>query len=258
MVSFVKPAKAYFDAPLPHVLAHRGLHTEVPENTLEAFRLALAAGATHLETDAHASSDGVAVLVHDPVIPVGDTMVTVAQHTAAELAALDLGAGEGIPTLTLALETFAQARFNIDVKVTEAVDPVAEAVTATDSGARVLIASFKAARRTGTLRSLTGVATSASAIVSLAAVLLATIGLTRLGERTLTRVDAVQLPTTMLKLPVFTARFIRMCHRAGVFVHAWTINDPLEMRMLLERGVDGLVTDRADLASRVITQLKVR
>ena len=144
------------------------------------------------------------------------------------------------------------------MKVTEAVAPVAQAVTLTDSGERVLIASFRAARRTRTLRRLTGVATSASAIVSLAAVLLATIGLTRLGASTLSRVDAVQLPTTMLKLPVFTPRFIRMCHRAGVFVHAWTINDPVVMRALLERGVDGLVTDRTDLAAGVVAQLKVR
>ncbi len=258
MVSFVKPAKAYFDAPLPHILAHRGLHTDVPENTLEAFRRALAAGATHLETDAHASSDGVAVLVHDHVIPVGNTMVTVAHHTAAELAALDLGSGEGIPSLALTLETFPQARFNIDVKVTEAVDPVAEAVATTDSGARVLIASFKAARRTRTLRRLSGVATSASATVSLAAVLLASVGLTRLGARALSQVDAVQLPTTMLKIPVFTPRFIRMCHGMDVAVHAWTINDPNEMRTLLGRGVDGLVTDRADVAAGVISQLKVR
>ncbi len=257
IVGIVKHVKSYFDTALPHVLAHRGLHTEVPENTLEAFRLALAAGATHIETDAHASADGVAVLVHDPTIVVGGRTIVVADLTAAELAALDLGAGEGIPSLESVLVALPEARFNIDVKITEAVGPVAHAIEIANASQRVLIASFKAARRTGTLRRLTGVATSSSATTSLLAVLLATVGLTRLGARALARVDAVQLPTTMFKIPVFTPRFIRMCHRAGVVVHAWTINEPDQMRKLLERGLDGIVTDRADLASDVVAQLKV-
>jgi glycerophosphoryl diester phosphodiesterase len=37
-------------------------------------------------------------------------------------------------------------------------------------------------------------------------------------------------------------------HRAGLEVHVWTVNEPSEMRRLLSMGVDGLVTDRADLA----------
>ena len=41
-------------------------------------------------------------------------------------------------------------------------------------------------------------------------------------------------------------------HAAGVEVHIWTINDPIRMRELLDLGVDGLVTDRADLALEVV------
>jgi glycerophosphoryl diester phosphodiesterase len=41
-------------------------------------------------------------------------------------------------------------------------------------------------------------------------------------------------------------RHIDAAHRAGKFVHVWTINDPAEMTELLDRGVDGIVSDRAD------------
>jgi glycerophosphoryl diester phosphodiesterase len=248
-------AKLYLDVPLPHVLAHRGLHTVHPENTIAAFAAALDAGATHLETDAHVSSDGVAMLVHDPVIVVEGEQIIVADLTARELASLNLGSGQGVPTLADALSAFPHARFNIDIKVTAAGPAVASAVEKAKASHRVLIASFKAARRTSTVRSLPGVATSASATVALLAVLCASVGLTPLGARFLRNIDAVQLPTRMIGLSVFTHRLIGMCHRAGVVVHAWTINEPDEMRALLALGVDGLVTDRCDLAVDVTRSL---
>jgi glycerophosphoryl diester phosphodiesterase len=49
-----------------------------------------------------------------------------------------------------------------------------------------------------------------------------------------------------------SARTVRLLKRSGVEVHVWTINDPADMRRLLDLGVDGLVTDRPDLALEVI------
>jgi glycerophosphoryl diester phosphodiesterase len=41
-------------------------------------------------------------------------------------------------------------------------------------------------------------------------------------------------------------------HALGIEMHVWTINDPAVMRRLLDRGVDGIVTDRSDLALDVV------
>ena len=55
---------------------------------------------------------------------------------------------------------------------------------------------------------------------------------------------AAQVPTRQGRLPLVTPAFIEGAHRAGVEVHVWTIDDPAEMRSLLDLGVDGIMTDR--------------
>ena len=101
----------------PRIIAHRGLALDAPENTLLAFLRALNAGATHLETDVHASADGVAVISHDPDLGrVAGRSVNVGQLTMPELRRVDLGHGQGFCSLAEALDAFPQARFNIDIK----------------------------------------------------------------------------------------------------------------------------------------------
>jgi glycerophosphoryl diester phosphodiesterase len=53
---------------------------------------------------------------------------------------------------------------------------------------------------------------------------------------------------------VVTPGYIRRAHALGLVVHVWTINDPAEMRRLLDLGVDGIVTDRADLLKQVMQE----
>ena len=96
----MSPEDHYFSPDGPRVLAHRGLALEAPENTLLAFAHALALGVEYLETDVHASADGVAMVAHDPDLSrVLGRPEKVSDLTAAELAALDLGEGQHMPTL---------------------------------------------------------------------------------------------------------------------------------------------------------------
>lgn len=231
------------------MLAHRGLALEAPENTLLAFAKALAVGVTHLETDVHVSADGVAMCSHDPDLRrlVGRT-VRVEQLTSHELRRVPLGEAQGFCSLADALDAFPEARFNIDIKAAGAVLPTIAAVRDARAIPRVLIGSFSPARRLAVVRELPGVATSVSARGAIAAVNAARAGRVGVVRRILRDVDAVQLPTRMLRLPTFTRRTIAAFHAAGVEAHAWTINDPAEMTRLLDLGVDGIVTDRADLA----------
>jgi len=74
-------------------------------------------------------------------------------------------------------------------------------------------------------------------------------------RRALRGLVAVQVPERALGLSVTTERMIDRLHSASVEVHIWTVNDPDRMRELLALGVDGIVTDRADLALEVVRSL---
>lgn len=248
---------AYFAPPLPRIFAHRGLALDVPENTLGAFRAALAVGAVHVETDVHASSDGVAVISHDPTLDrVAGRPDRVADLTLAELRSIDLGGGETFVTLSEALLAFPEARFNIDVKADDACRPTAEAVRAAGAIDRVLITSFDVRRKRLTASALPGVATSASAAEFGPALAFAKLGWAWAVRRILRNVDAVQIPPQVSRIGTVTPRTIDVLHRAGVEIHVWTINDPVVARDLLARGVDGLVTDRADILVPLAAEFK--
>lgn len=225
----------------------------MPENTLASFQAALSLGVTHIETDVHASIDGTSIISHDSVLDrVAGREGNVESFTASELARIDLGSGHGFPSLDEALDAFPDAFFNIDVKSAAAVEPTARAIASTGAIDRVLVTSFSEQRRASTVRLLPGVATSASGSLFARALFAAKLGLTPLVRRVLANVDAVQVPERAAGLAITTPRMIELLHAAGVEVHIWTINEPDSMRRLLALGVDGIVTDRADLALVVV------
>ena len=110
-----------------------------------------------------------------------------------------------------------------------------------------LLAAWEAAQRAGGLP-----ATSAGQ-----ATIVRMLGAVASGSRVLVRralrgIDAVQVPERRGALRIVTPRLVRAAHAAGVEVHVWTVNDPAAMTRLLDLGVDGLVSDRADLALRAV------
>ena len=235
------------------MLAHRGLALEAPENTLLAFAKAIALGITHVETDVHASADGVAMISHDPDLRrVAGRDVRVSQLTSHELRRVDLGYGQSFCSLAEALDGFPEARFNIDIKSADAVGPAVDALRSANAADRVLIGSFNATRRLAVIRALPGAATSLSSRCAVSAVAAARSGAGPAVRRILRDVQAVQLPESVAGMRPFVPRAIRAFHDARVEVHAWTINDPQRMRRLLDLGVDGLITDRPTLLRDVL------
>ncbi len=237
----------------PRILAHRGLALDAPENTLAAFERAVRAGARYLETDVHATRDGVAVLSHDPDLArVAGRGERIADLTLEELRGIPLPRGARVPTLAEALEAFPDSRFNIDVKALAAAPPTARAIL--DAGAvdRVLVGSFDEGRRRAAVDLLPGVATSASAALVRRALLAVRLGARTAAARVLAQVDSIQVPLRSGPVAVVTPSLVRAFRSLGVEVHVWTINEPRVMDRLLDWGVDGIVTDRADLALEVV------
>ncbi|MES2094977.1 MAG: glycerophosphodiester phosphodiesterase family protein [Actinomycetota bacterium] len=247
----------FFFGPLPRILAHRGLATDAPENTLLAFFSALAVGVTHLETDVHASADGVAVISHDPDLArTAGIAARVDQLDFVELQKVDLGHGQTYPSLGEALSAFPQAQFNIDLKSDAVVAPAVQAILRAGAVQRVLVTSFDNARRLRAVQALPGVATSASAVPFAVALFAVKLGLVPLARRVLRDVQAAQVPERLRGVQIITPRTVRRLKRAGVEVHVWTVNVPADMRRLLELGVDGLITDRADVALTLVEEAR--
>lgn len=246
----------YLDAPLPLAFAHRGgaYHPEIEglENTLAAFRHAVALGYTYLETDVHVTRDGVLLAFHDTVLDrVTDRTGSVAEVTYAEVQQALIGGAEPVPTLAELFDAFPDARFNIDLKSAGAVDALAAFVEERRAWDRVLVGSFSARRLEAFRRRTRGrVATSAHPLEVAAFVLSPTAAVARLLTRGQPR--ALQVPHRQGAFVVASERLVRRAHAAGLQVHAWTIDDPIEMNLLLDRGVDGIMTDRTDILRDVL------
>ena len=243
---------------LPRVLAHRGLLTKadvssgVVENSFTAIAAAHAAGALYVESDCHLTADGTVVLFHDTDLArvIGDSR-PLAQVTTRELDALMSERG-GLITLAQALDAFPTVRFNLDVKAKDAASGVGRLVA--PHGHRVLVTSFSDEWRLAALAAVeragggTRPATSGGSTTIARMLSALTVRSSRLVRRALAGVDALQVPERRGRLRIVTPRFVDVAHRHGVEVHVWTVNDPADMRRLVDMGVDGLVTDRADVA----------
>ena len=241
----------YFSPAKPRIFAHRGLAEplNLDENTIPAFQAAIDHGATHLESDTQATSDGHAVLFHDPDLKrVAGIDALVSELTLTEVSEIRLANGGTIPTLFEALTHVPTAFFNLDIKTKLAIEPTIQAIEDAKAHNRVLVSSFSNPTRKSALKKFSQpVATSASASVALAAWASHTF-LFGLGFRSIvSEVDALQVPVRLGIVNFSNSAFIKRVQRHKTEIHFWTINDPIEMSALINAGADGIVSDRVDL-----------
>ncbi len=246
---YLSPAK-------PRVLAHRGLAIApgIDENTLLAFEAAILAGANYIESDVQVTSDGVAVLFHDDDLArVAGLSKKIAEVTLAELSEITLFLGGAVPTLEQALTRFSSVNFNLDIKVWGAIAPAAEVINRLGVHDRVLVSAFSERRRRSALRLLNRpVASSAGSGLVLALYFASTLKLTALMRAISKSAHAVQVPARKGPIRFDSPAFISRAKQVGLEVHFWTINEVSEMERLIALGADGLVTDRSDLALKLL------
>jgi glycerophosphoryl diester phosphodiesterase len=238
---------AFLDHQGPLAFAHRGGALEGHENTVAAFERALALGYRYLETDAHATSDGVLLAFHDHTLDrVTDRSGRIAALPYRVVGRALIGGTEPIPLLEDLLGSWPQARFNIDVKEAGVIGPLAKAVRRTNAHDRVCLTSFSDERLASARAAMGREVCSALGPRGVAALRAA--AATSAYGRLLARlaragVPCAQVPVGFRGLRVTTRSLVRTAHALGMQVHVWTINDPVRMESLLDLGVDGIMTD---------------
>jgi glycerophosphoryl diester phosphodiesterase len=223
----------------PERISHRGAHQTHPENSLSAFERAIELGAEGIELDVHATSDGIVVVHHDPVVHARHQQrpshQAIAGLSAAELEQFPLADGTRIPTLSETLAAIGRRAVvyveikapNIEVLVTRCIreSETTCAVHSFDHRIVRIVKSIFPAIRTGVLE----VARHIDPIASLASAS---------AEDLWQEVDTID------------AEIVAKAHSVGARVIAWTANDAAQWEALYALGVDAICTDRiAELAA---------
>jgi glycerophosphoryl diester phosphodiesterase len=254
----------------PVNLAHRGASDMAPENTIEAFRLAVEAGAGGLELDVHMTRDGHIVVIHDATVDrTTSGSGAVSEMTLHELRKLDAGhnfrsdggstrpyrgRGVRVPTLGEVLEEFPGVAVNIDIKAgNPGIEETVFGVLREANALRRAIVVSTAHAILKRFRKVSGghVSTGGSKWEIGIFYLLSRLRLERL---VLPAYEALQVPLRHRGILVVTPRFVRAAHARGVRVDAWTINQADEMRRLLDLGVDVIMTDRPGTLAEVLNE----
>lgn len=239
------------DGPIP--FAHRGGASEAPENTMSAFQDAVSLGYRYLETDVHATSDGVLVAFHDDDLSrtCGEPG-NIKDMTWEELRRVKVHGREHIPLLADILHAFPDVKINIDCKTDNAVHPLVDVLTDHNCLDRVCIGSFSD-KRLIALRKHFGSRLCTSMGPRQVAQLLLASKTSHKVAKSLSQVVA-QIPVRQAGIHLTNKRVLSTAKRLGIAVHVWTIDDEAEMNTLLDAGVDGIMTDKTRLLRDVFVQ----
>jgi glycerophosphoryl diester phosphodiesterase len=226
------------------VLGHRGGRGPEPENSLGAFRRALASGAAGVELDVRRTADGVAVVHHDPTLADGRVIA------ATSAAALP----EEVPTLAAALATCAGAAVDVEVKSSplepghdpaEALAREVAGLVASVAGhpggpAAVLVSSFWPSTVAAVRAAEPGVPTGLLVHPALEV---------RAG---LDQAAALGCTTLLPFRDQLDLALAEAAHILGIAVVVWTVNDRAGLVAAADAGADAVVTDEVELAVEVL------
>lgn len=227
------------------VIAHRGASGNAPENTLAAFRKAVALGATFIETDLQLSRDARFVAIHDATVNrTTNGRGAVHEMTLADLRKLDAGswfgsefAGERIPTLEEIFE-FSKKHdivFYLEIKP-----------GGSWGGEHALIGAL---RESGEIPRAVVISFDAAIVMNLRKIepTLMT-GLLYDGqvEKPLDKAVEIGARQLVVRGDLVTPALIAEAKKKDLQVVCWTVNHPAHMRMLAAAGVDGIMSDYPD------------
>ena len=231
--------------------AHRGGNEFAPENSFRAFKSAVDIGYKYLETDVHLTKDGFLIAFHDDTLDrVTDKSGLIRDLTLSEIKKAKIAGTDDIPLLSELLNSFTDCFFNIDCKVDETVQPLINLINNKDFINRVCIGSFSQ-KRINFIRKSLGKEVKTS--MGPAEVILSKfLSYTSLGYNF--KSSYTSIPIRRYGINLLDERNINYLKSNNQKVIAWTINDEDQMKMLINIGIDGIMTDNLTLLKKVLIE----
>jgi len=231
--------------------AHRGGNEFAPENSFRAFKSAVDIGYKYLETDVHLTKDGFLIAFHDDTLDrVTDKSGLIRDLTLSEIKKAKIAGTDEIPLLSELLNSFTDCFFNIDCKVDETVQPLINLINNKDFINRVCIGSFSQ-KRINFIRKSLGKEVKTS--MGPAEVILSKfLSYTSLGCNF--KSSYTSIPIRRYGINLLDERNINYLKSNNQKVIAWTINDEDQMKMLINIGIDGIMTDNLTLLKKVLIE----
>ncbi|OGW48020.1 MAG: hypothetical protein A2078_05480 [Nitrospirae bacterium GWC2_57_9] len=218
--------------PIPLIIAHRGDSSNALENSLEAFRLALAVPADMIELDLRMSRDGGLYVMHDRQTGrTADPDIDIEGATARDLAGVRLRNGEPIPSFDDVVRLCAgKVRINIEVKSDGAGTALSRHLQQADLLAPVVVSSFMESEVRNLRAALPGIA---------CAVIYDTF-----SPRLIAGYRSKGYSLISLRKNTVTEPLVAACHGEEIGIYVWTVDKEDEMQRCIEWGVDGIYTNK--------------
>jgi len=245
------------------VIGHRGAPSQAPENTILSFVRAIEAGADFIEMDARRTKDGALVILHDDTLDrTTDSGGRVSEFALNELRGLDAGSwyspvfkGAKIPTLEEVLD-IAKGRISVAVEVK--VPGIERGIVSILRRHHMIHDSMiLAGGNDQVARNIRTVEPYASIQGDMTLS-----GCTPDKEELEASIDKLLSSSVNIasvhKRSLAPKELVRLCHRRGLLVNAWPINETCEILKCLELGVDFLTTDNSELVVATLSRKGLR
>ncbi len=216
---------------------------------MPAFQHAVDLGYRYLETDVHATSDGVLLAFHDHELDrVTNHSGQISELLWDDVKHARVDGTQPIARLDELLSSFPEARLNIDIKAQNSIRPLVDTIIAHDAIDRVCVGSFSD-RRLSEVRDLMGprLCTSLGPL-GVAALRAASFG----TPSAVPRVGCAQVSPMVRNRTLLDERFVAAAAEHDLPIHVWTIDDEAEMNRLLDLGVAGIMTDKPQVLKDVL------
>lgn len=233
---------------MTEIFAHRGASGYAPENTLEAFRLAMEQGADGIELDVHLTKDGEVVVIHDETIDrTGNGHGKVRDYTLEELKKfsfhnhMEKYQGVQIPTLKEVLDLVKNSSMKVNIELKTGIywyegieEKTMEIVKSRKMEDRVIYSSFNHYSIQKILE---------QDIHAETAYLFSDVALNMEKYAKNTGVKGLHPAVYHLKM----ANFLETYLKSGLKVRVWTVNNKEDMKMFMDAGVDAVITNYPDI-----------